>query len=75
MVEIYTELQDIFQNKLLGQKQIFDLGEQIKSFQPKEVSNLRTVVSRRKTADEKSISSKKSSIKPKGNVSKHSSNW
>lgn len=36
MLKIYTELQDLFQNKLLGQKQISDLDKQIKSYQGEE---------------------------------------
>lgn len=31
MIEVYTELQILFQNKLFGQKQIYDLNQKTKS--------------------------------------------
>lgn len=39
MVEVYTELQVLFQNKLVGQKQIFDFHEKSKVPQFEEHQN------------------------------------
>lgn len=47
MIEIYRELQNVFQNKLLGQKQISDIDEQIKSYQREESDTIS--ISRKKT--------------------------
>lgn len=57
MLKIYTELQDLFQNKLLGQKQISDLDEQIESYEREESDTI--------SISRKTIPLKKNTLKTK----------
>lgn len=55
MIEVYKELQEVFQSRSLGQKQLSDLSEQIKLLQQKE-HNIKSVASSRKKSNIKSKS-------------------
>lgn len=67
MVEAYAELQEIFQNKSLGKKQIFDLNKRLKSQYPEE-----TTPDKKKVLNNVMLT-KKSLSRWKSHISKHSS--
>lgn len=67
MVEAYMELQEIFQNKSLGKKQISNLNKKLKS------QNLEETTAGKKKILEKIVSTKKSLSRWKLHSSKHSS--
>lgn len=64
MIEVYKELQEIFQNKVLGTTQMSDLRKQLVLYRLKEPT-LKSTASKRRPIVDKYMSAKKSSIKSK----------
>lgn len=73
IVELYKELQEVFQNNSLGQKQLSGLNEQIKSFQRKEVHTKPVTIIKKKSPEEKLLSVKSTNAKAKSNKTKNTS--
>lgn len=64
LIEVYTELQILFQNKLLGQKQIIDLNEKLKQPQMEDYHVVLNLNKQQSQFSEKSQKKSTMKIKP-----------